>query len=71
MTKLSAKEKMLNALRKNKGRDAFTTRQAKTRFGIESIRQRIHELRNDGLRIRTTTKVRSDGSKVTAYRLVA
>ena len=70
MKTLSAKDKMLKTLKANRNRDAFTTRQAKRRFGISGIRQRIHELRQDGFNIVTCSKY-VNGRRVTAYRLAA
>ena len=70
MKTLTTKEKMLKVLKANKGRNAFTTAQARNRFKIVGVRQRIHDLRNDGYMIKSTTKyVR--GRPVTAYKLVA
>lgn len=70
MTTLTTKQKMLKALKSKKGQVAFTTRQARTRFGIAGVGQRIYDLRNDGYNIRSVTKyVR--GRPTTAYKLVA
>jgi biotin operon repressor len=61
---MSTKEKMLKVLQSTRG-VAFTTRQARRRFGISGVAQRIHDLRNDGYDIRTYTNDRG----VTGYRL--
>ena len=69
MTKLSAKQKMLNALKKKEGYNTFTVKQAQRRFGIKNVSARIDELRQEGHCIYTNTKVRGDGSKVAVYRI--
>jgi hypothetical protein len=67
---MSTKERMLKALRANRNRIAFTTRQARRRFGVSGISQRINDLRNDGYKIVTITK-NVNGRVVAGYRLVA
>ena len=66
--KLSAKEKMLVALKKTSGYNTFTTKQAQKRFGITNVAARIDELRQEGNVIYTNTRV-VDGQKVSFYRL--
>ena len=66
--KLSAKEKMLLALKKTGGYNTFTTKQAQRRFGITNVAARIDELRQEGNVIYTNTKS-VDGKKVSFYRL--
>jgi hypothetical protein len=66
--KLSAKEKMLAALKQTSGYNTFTTKQAQRRFGITNVAARIDELRQEGHVIYTNTKV-VDGQKVSFYRL--
>ena len=66
--KLSAKEKMLNALKQPSGYNTFTTSQAQRRFGITNVAARIDELRKEGHCIYTNTKV-VDGKKTSYYRL--
>jgi hypothetical protein len=66
--KLSAKEKMLAALKQPSGYNTFTTKQAQRRFGITNVSARIDELRQEGHVIYTNTKV-VDGQKVSFYRL--
>ena len=66
--KLSAKEKMLVALKKTSGYNTFTTKQAQRRFGITNVAARIDELRQEGNVIYTNTKS-VDGKKVSFYRL--
>jgi len=67
--KLSAKEKMLAALKQTEGYNTFTTKQAQRRFGITNVSARIDELRQEGNCIYTNTRVGSDGTKVSYYRL--
>lgn len=69
MTKLSAKQRMLNALKQNEGYNTFTTRQAQRRFGIQNVSARVDELRKDGHVIYTNTKTLEDGRKITFYRM--
>jgi len=66
--KLSAKEKMLAALKQTSGYNTFTTKQAQRRFGITNVAARIDELRQEGNVIYTNTKI-VDGQKVSFYRL--
>ena len=66
--KLSAKEKMLVALKKTSGYNTFSTKQAQRRFGITNVAARIDELRQEGNVIYTNTKI-VDGQKVSFYRL--
>jgi hypothetical protein len=47
----NTRQKMLNALYKNKGKPAFTVAQAMKRFGIVGVRQRICDLRDEGYQI--------------------
>lgn len=68
-TKISAKEKILNYLSKSEGYNTLSTAQARARFGIQNVSARIDELRQEGHCIYTNTKTRSDGSKVSVYRL--
>jgi len=69
MKKLTAKEKMLQALTKKEGYNTFSVAQARTRFGISNVAARIAELRTEGYAIYTNIKSRADGSKVAVYRL--
>jgi hypothetical protein len=69
MTKLSAKQKMLNALKQTEGYNTFTVAQAQRRFGISNVSARIEELRKEGHVIYTNTKRNADGVKVASYRL--
>lgn len=68
MAKLSAKERMLNALLKTEGYNTFTTEQAQRRFGITNVSARISELRQEGYAIYANKK-NVDGQKKTFYRL--
>ena len=68
MSNLSAKQKMLAALKQTEGYNTFTTKQAQRRFGIQNVSARIEELRKEGNCIYTNTKV-VDGRKVAFYRL--
>jgi len=69
MTKLSAKQRMLNALSKPEGYNTFTVEQARRRFGITNVSARIDELRQEGHVIYTNTKYNANGVKVASYRL--
>jgi hypothetical protein len=69
MTKLSAKQKMLNALKQTEGYNTFTVAQAQRRFGISNVSARIEELRKEGHVIYTNTKRNANGVKVASYRL--
>jgi hypothetical protein len=69
MTKVSAKQRILNFLTKKEGYNTLSTAQARARFGIQNVAARIDELRQEGHCIYTNTKRRADGSKVSVYRL--
>ena len=69
MTKLSAKQRILNYLSKSEGYNTLSVAQARARFGIQNVAARIEELRQEGHCIYTNTKRRGDGSKVSVYRL--
>lgn len=69
MTKTSAKQRMLNALKQTKGYNTFSVAQARVRFGVKNVTARIAELRKEGYAIYTNTRTRGDGSKVSIYRL--
>jgi len=69
MTKLSAKARMLNTLKKASGYNTFTTKQAQARFGITNVAARIDELRKEGNVIYTNSRVLADGRKINYYRL--
>lgn len=69
MTKLSAKQKILNFLSKKEGYNTLSVAQARARFGIQNVSARIDELRQEGHCIYTNTKRRADGTKVNVYRL--
>ena len=69
MTTLSAKQKILAALKQTSGYNTFTTKQAQRRFGIQNVAARIDELRQEGNCIYTNSRVAADGSKTTYYRL--
>ena len=69
MTKLSAKQRMLNALSKPEGYNTFTVEQARRRFGIQNVSARIDELRQEGHVIYTNTKKNADGVKVAYYKM--
>jgi hypothetical protein len=68
MAKLSAKERMLNALLKSEGYNTFTTEQAQRRFGITNVSARISELRQEGYAVYANKKT-INGEKKTVYRL--
>jgi biotin operon repressor len=69
MTKMTAKEKMLNALTKTGGYNTFTVAQARARFGVKNVAARINELREEGYPIYTNTRKLSDGRTISFYRL--
>jgi hypothetical protein len=69
MSKLSAKQRILNFLSKNDGYNTLSVAQARARFGIQNVAARIDELRQEGHCIYTNTKTRADGSKVSVYRI--
>ena len=66
MAKISAKTRMLSALKRG---DTFTVNQGRQRFGVKNVSQRIQELREEGWPIYTNTKNRVDGSRSNSYRL--
>ena len=68
-TKLSAKQRMLNALSKTEGYNTFSTEQARRRFGITNVSARIDELRQEGHVIYTNKRTLEDGRKITYYRM--
>ena len=69
MKKVSAKQRILNYLSKSEGYNTLSVAQARARFGIQNVSARIDELRQEGHVIYTNTKTRSDGSKVSVYRM--
>jgi hypothetical protein len=69
MTKLSAKQRILNYLSKSEGYNTLSVAQARARFGIQNVAARIDELRQEGHCIYTNAKRRGDGSKVSVYRI--
>lgn len=69
MTKLSAKQKILNYLSKTEGYNTLSVAQARARFGIQNVAARIDELRQEGNVIYTNTRTRGDGTKVSVYRM--
>jgi hypothetical protein len=66
---LSAKEKMLAALKKTEGYNTFTVAQAQKRFGVKNVSARIEELRKEGYCIYTNSKTLKNGRKINFYRL--
>jgi len=68
MSKLSAKEKIINYLKKHSDR-GLTVSQARAMFGIQNVSARIDELRQEGHVIYTNTKTRSDGTRFNFYRM--
>lgn len=69
MSKLSAKQRILNFLNKSDGYNTLSVAQARARFGIQNVSARIEELRQEGHCIYTNTKTRGDGTKVAVYRI--
>ena len=64
MTTLSAKQKMLKAL---KNEQTFTVAQANSRFGVANVPARIEELRKEGHCIYTGRRRNSEGKRVNYY----
>lgn len=62
----TTKEKMLSVLKANRGKPAFTARQARARFGVEGVYQRINDLRNEGFKI---VSYRRPGKRTVSYGL--
>lgn len=69
MSKLSAKQKMLNYLGKTEGYNTFSVAQGRKLFGVKNISARVDELRQEGHCIYTNTVTKGDGSKTKVYRL--
>lgn len=69
MEKVSAKQKMLNALKQTEGYNTFTVKSAQRRFGIKNVSARIEELRKEGHVIYTNTRYTPSGEKISFYRL--
>ena len=69
MSKMSAKQKMLNTLTKSEGFNTFTVASARNRFGVENVSARIHELREEGYPIYTNRKTLANGRKISFYRM--
>jgi hypothetical protein len=70
MTKsLFSKDRMLNVLSKETGRNTFTVNQARQWFGISNVSARIAELRKDGYHIVTKTKINREGKRTNYYSL--
>jgi hypothetical protein len=69
MSKVSAKTRILNALKQTQGYNTFTVRSAQRRFGIKNVSARIDELRQEGHCIYTNTRKTDDGSTISYYRL--
>ena len=67
--KLSAKQRMLNALKQTEGYNTFTVAQAQRRFGVQNVSARIEELRREGYCIYTNTKMLDNGSTVKYYKM--
>jgi hypothetical protein len=69
MSKLSAKQKMLNYLSKSEGYNTFSVAQGRNLFGVQNVAARIDELRQEGHCIYTNTVTKNNGNKVQVYRL--
>jgi Helix-turn-helix domain len=69
MSKLSAKQRILNALKQPEGQNSFTVKKARQRFGVTNVAARIAELRQEGYCIYTNKKTLEDGRKISYYRL--
>lgn len=68
MKTVSAKDRMFKAL---KNGETFSVDEARVRFNVQNVSQRIHELREEGWPIYTNVRSRSDGSKYNLYRMGA
>ena len=66
--KISAKQRMLNALKQKSGYNTFTVKQAQRRFGVKNVSARIDELRQEGHCIYTNTKKLENGDTVKYYK---
>lgn len=66
---MSVREKMLNFLNKENGRNTFSVAQARAMWRIENVAARILELRQEGHVIYTNPRKRGDGSVVAVYRM--
>jgi hypothetical protein len=69
MEKLSAKQKILTALKQTSGYNTFTVKAAQRRFGVKNVSARIEELRKEGHVIYTNTRYTESGQKINFYRL--
>jgi biotin operon repressor len=69
MTKLSAKQKMLNYLNKKEGYNTFSVAQGRRLFGVQNIAARIEELRQEGYCIYTNRVTKNDGTKTSVYKI--
>jgi hypothetical protein len=69
MEKLSAKQKILAALKQTSGYNTFTVKAAQRRFGIKNVSARVEELRKEGHVIYTNTRYTESGQKINFYRL--
>ena len=67
--KLSAKARMLAALKQTSGYNTFTVAQAQRRFGVQNVAARIEELRKEGYCIYTNSKKTENGNTVKYYRI--
>lgn len=68
MKKLSAKQRILNALKQSEGYNTFTVKSAQNRFGVTNVSARIEELRKEGHVIYTNTR-KTETGKISYYRL--
>lgn len=66
---MSVRESMLKFLKKSKGYNTFTTRQAQVMFNVSNVSARISELREEGYDIVTKRKNLNDGRQITFYKL--
>jgi len=69
MEQLSAKQKILTALKQTEGYNTFTVKSAQRRFGIKNVSARIEELRKEGHVIYTNSRYTESGQKINFYRL--
>jgi len=69
MEQLSAKQRILAALKQTEGYNTFTVKSAQRRFGIKNVSARIEELRKEGHVIYTNSRYTESGQKINFYRL--
>lgn len=64
---LTQTEKVFNYLEAGR---TLTAPEARARFGIQNLRARVHELREDGANITTVPYIRKNGQRAVKYQLI-